>query len=55
VTKEFLHRRGVIAGNATDEPIAIPYMGCHFNVSKLVATPVADRGRRCALPLCKFD
>ncbi len=55
VTKEFYMGTGITAGNATDEPLAILFMGCRFNVSKLVGYTGRESVVQAALPLCKFE
>jgi hypothetical protein len=51
---EFYIGQGVTAGAATDEPVAVMFMGADFNINKLVAYTGNETITKAALPLCSF-
>jgi hypothetical protein len=54
-TREFWLGPGITAGDATDEPVPVLHMGCHFNVDKLVGYTGNETEVEAALNLCKFS
>lgn len=56
VTREFYIGDGVAAAAASNEPVSVFHMGCHFDITKLVRYSDGTNATqvKAALPLCKF-
>ncbi len=54
-TREFWLGPGITAGDATDEPVPVLHMGCHFDTEKLVGYEGNETEVEGALNLCKFS